>query len=358
MRLMIVVLAALAVAAPAMAATEIKFDASKRWAHKPTGVSLPPTVAGLPRNSLAWFSAPEVDVSGDYWSADGNDTITIYLYRNVSGDVPLWADRARFYILNLPDKYGAVTPSGLRAFTPRGQRVTSGLMESYQLGKWGKSSALAVIPFNGFYAKFRVTSKTRDVAGIEALLMEAVNAFDWSSKSRQAPAIPIVDCQSPLPARTAAKLVEGDNRMMAGLLGGLFAQIDVNDIKKDKGPPPPPPVYCREPGPANLTYGVYRANAGAEHYTMAIHDGGRAITVGRNGLSELIKSEIAEKEGKKDGQARYTVSFVHMDKVETYSDFGSLPLPDQAMEQVEKTRAVSVAGTWGKKDKEVSIGVD
>lgn len=356
MRLMILVAAALSAAVPAVAATDIKHDSSKRWAHKPTGVSLPPTLAGLPRSRLAWFSAAEVDVAGEYWSADRNDTITVYLYRNVSGDVPMWADRARFYILNLPDKYGAVTATGLRPFTPRGQSVTSGLMESYQLGKWGKSSALAVLPLNGFYAKFRVTSKTRDVAATEALLWEAVNAFDWSSKVRHIAATPIVDCATSLATRPPARVIEGQDRMMAGILGGLFAAVNFD--KPAKGDVPPPPVYCREPGPADLSYGLYRANGDVEHYTLAIHDGGRAIKVGRNGLSEIIKSEMAESEGKKDAQPRYTVSFVHLDKTETFSDFGSLPLPDQAVEQAEKSRPVSTAGTWGKKDKEVTIGAD
>ena len=355
MRLMFMLAMALSVAMPAVAATEIKHDQSKRWAHKPTGVSLPPTLAGLPRKSLAWFSAPEVDVSGDYWSADGNDTITVYLYRNTSGDVPMWADRARFYILNMPDKYGAVIPSGLRAFTPRGQSLPSGLMESYQLGKWGKSSALAVLPFNGFYAKFRVTSKTRDVAGIEALLWQAVNAFDWSSKSAQSAAIPIVDCASPLPARATAKLVERQDRIMAWHSWRVAGAVVAERARTTRRRP------CRNLLPRARAASLPMASSiqwRCRTICHAIHDGGRAITVGRNGLSELLKGEIAENEGKKDNQARYTVSFVHLDKVETFGDFGSLPLPDQALEQVEKTRPVSVAGTWGKKNKEVSIGVD
>lgn len=357
MRFIFFVAAAIAITAPVSAATNIAFDSNKRWAHKPTGVALPPTLAGLPRSRLAWFSAPEVDVAGEYWSADGKDTITVYLYRNVSADVPVWIDRARFYIMTLPEKYGAVTATGLRPFTPRGQSVTSGLMETYQISKTGRSSALAILPFNGFYAKFRVTSKTRDLAGIEAILLEAVNSFDWSSKAAQPSAIPVVDCATPLAARGPAKLVEGENRMMAGILGGLFAQVGLSESNKNKTPLPPP-IYCREPGSANLTYGLYRANGHADHYTLAIHDGGRAITVGRNGLTELIKSEIAESEGKKDDKARFTVNFVHMDKIETYSDFASLPLPDQAIEQTEKTRPVSIAGTWGKKSKEVTITTD
>ena len=354
MRMLLFVAAAVLAAAPSVGATDIKADVTKRWAHKATGIVLPPSLAGLPRTRLAWFSAPDVDIASEYWSADGNETITVYLYRNVSGSVPLWADRARYYIQNLPDKYGTVTAGGLRPFTPRGQRVASGMMESYQLGKWGKSSALAVIPFNGFYAKMRVTSKTRDVAGIEALLWQAVNAFDWSSKTAQIPAVAVIDCAAPLAARAPARGIEGQDRMMAGLLGGLFASVVSS--RPDKGAAPSAPtVYCREPGAATLTYGLYRADASAEHYMMALHDAGRAITVGRNGLAELIKSEIAESDGKKDAQPRYTVSFVHMDKTETFSDFDSLPLPDQAIEHVQTSRAVSVTGTWGAKAKNITI---
>lgn len=356
MRFPIILLAAIVIASPVSAATDLKFDPNKRWEHKPTGIVLLPTLGAVKRNRLAWFSAPDVDVAGEYWSGDDNDTVTIYLYRNVSGDVPMWFDRARFYILNLPEKYGAVTPTGVRAFTPRGTTVTSGLMETYQLSKNGRSSALAVLPFNGFYAKFRATSKTRDLAGVEALLLEAVNTFDWSSKTKQRPAITIADCATPLAARGPAKQLEGEDRMMAGLLGGLFAQVGKQVIKGK--PLPPPPTYCREPGQSSLSYGLYRADSDVEHFTLAVHDGGRAINVGRNGLTELVKREIAESDGKKDDQPRYTVNFVQLDKVETYSDFASLPLPGQAVEQVEKTRPVSTAGTWGKEDKKVTISTN
>ncbi len=351
--------AAALMASPAAAATEIPAKPGKDWKHKPTGLAFPDTLAGLKRRQVVYFSAPEVDVGADYWSADGNDTVTIYIYRNVTGNVPLWFDRSRHFITNLRDKYGVAQPTGVRPFTPRGQSAATGLMESYSIEKAGRSSALAVLPFSGFYAKVRATSKTRDNAGLEALLMEALNAFDWSSKPPHPAAVPVADCAAPLAKREPAKPLEasGEDRMMAGILGGLFSQVATQDL--GKGAEARPPVtYCREPEQSSLDFSMYRADNATDHYLLAVLDGGRAITVGRNSLAELINGEVAESEGQAAGPPRYTVSMVQLDRIETYGDFTSLPLPQQAAEHVDKTRPVSVAGTWGKQDKQVTITTD
>jgi hypothetical protein len=135
MRVLSLVLASvLATSGPASAATPIKLSPDKSWKHKATGIVFAPVVAGLQRQGVAWYSAPEVDVSGDYWSADGNDAVTIYLFRNVSGDVPVWFDRARTFITHLPDKYGTVAPTGIRHLVPRGQDTASALFETYRSG--------------------------------------------------------------------------------------------------------------------------------------------------------------------------------------------------------------------------------
>ena len=345
-------------ASPALAATDIPSKPGKSWKHKATGAEFPDSLAGLKRQKVVYFSAPDVDVAADYWSADGNDTITVYFYRDVNGSVPVWFDRSRFFILNLPDKYGTVKPTGVRSFVPRGQAVATGLMETFEISK-GRSSGLMVLPFNGFYAKIRATSKTRDIAALEALMVQAANTLDWSSKSPAVAAVPVSDCAVPLAAREKARPVEasGEDKMMAGILGGLFAQVTTDKPDK-KANVEPAPVFCREPGQSSLSFGMYRPNGDAEHYVLAVHDGGRAVTVGRNGLSELINGEIAASSGKPNGPARYTVSFVQLDRIETYGDFMSLPLPDQAVEQVEKTRPVSVAGTWGKDNRQVTITTD
>jgi hypothetical protein len=336
---------------PAAAATDIASDPAKAWKHKPTGVALPATLAGLKRTKLAYFSAPVVDVAGDYWSADGSDTITVFLYRNVTGSVPLWFDRSRFYLMNLPDKYGTVRATGIRPFSPRGQAVASGLLETYEVSKGGRATGLVVLPFKGFYVKVRASSKTRDLAELESLLLDAVNAFDWTDKSATHAAAPMADCGTPLAARAPAKLIEakGDDRMMAGILGGLFAQVASSQADK-KAAAEPPVAYCREPGHSTLSTGLYRPGASSDHYMLAVLDGGRAISAGRNDLAALIDNANSGSKA-----PRYTVSFHQLDRVATFGDFASLPLPDQVIEHVEQGRPVSIAQTWGKDDKQVTI---
>ncbi len=66
MRFLPLILAALAAAAPAMAAaqtTSISHEAGKPWLHAATGFSFPAEAGGLKRTDVRWFSAQEVDVA-------------------------------------------------------------------------------------------------------------------------------------------------------------------------------------------------------------------------------------------------------------------------------------------------------
>ena len=184
MRVFLLGLAAVGICtAPVSAATPIESKPGKPWKHKATGAALPATLAGLPRTSMVYFTSPEVDVAADYQNADGTEAVTLYVYRDVSGSVPVWFDRSRFYIMNLPDKFGTVTSTGVRPFTPRGQKVASGLIDSFSVTKGPKTTGLMIFPFNGFYVKIRASSGTRDVPALEALMLEAANTIDWSSKA-------------------------------------------------------------------------------------------------------------------------------------------------------------------------------
>jgi hypothetical protein len=136
--------------APVSAATPIESKPGKPWKHKATGAALPDILAGLPRTNMVYFTSPEVDVAADYQNADGTEAVTLYVYRDVSGSVPVWFDRSRFYIMNLPDKFGTATSTGVRPFTPRGQKVASGLIDSFSVTKGPKTTGLMIFPFNGF----------------------------------------------------------------------------------------------------------------------------------------------------------------------------------------------------------------
>lgn len=341
---MVLTAIAMAAAAPALAQPkDLQAKPGKEYKHKATGLKIAAALAGLERATVTAFGSAETDIGANYWSADGADNVTVFLYRNVSGSVPVWFDRGRATILLMPEKYRNPQSLGIRAFTPRGQDRATGLMEIFRTESQFQSTGVILFPVNGFYAKIRASSKSRDGAGLEQLMLSAVNAVDWRSRRTEAAAAPVKDCAAKLPDRSPAKLatMNSQDRMMSALIGGVIAQADA--IKST----PSAITYCRETGPQTIPYGIYRPDASNERYMMAIRDAGRAIYVGSSDLTQIL-SEMKT-------AARYSISLVDMERTATFGDFQSLPLPDQALEMVEKTAPLSVASTWGDKKRDLTI---
>lgn len=328
---------------------DIQVASGNEWKHVPTGLKLPAQLAGsLERQKVTAIAGPETDVGANYWSADGADNVTIYLYRNVSGSVPVWFDRARNLIQLLPEKYPNPKSLGIRPFTPRGQQVASGLFELFTTDSKFRATGVMLLPVNGFYAKIRASSSTRGPGELEQLMQAAVNGIDWSSRAKEVAAVPVADCPTPLPARSPAKLAKlnQQDQMMAALLGGVVAQAATIEDDKEVSKEAVQVSYCREPGPLQIPYGIYRPAGSADRYMMAIFDAGRAIVVGSSDILQILA------EMKKP--ARVSVSYVEMERTSTFGDFKTLPLPEQALEHVQKSAPISIASTWGDK-REVSI---
>lgn len=176
-------------------------------------------------------------------------------------------------------------------------------------------------------------------------MLQAVNSFVWSTKTKAPTATPIEDCTAPLVERAAAVPVSGarEDRMMTALLGAAMAHV----ARKPTPAVATAVTFCREPGATSLNFGMYRPNGDAERFMLAIHDSGRAIVVGRDGLAGVI--------GANKKQPSYAVSFVQLHQTGTYQSYSTLPLPEQAVELIEKSPPLSVAGTWGKADNEITI---
>ena len=328
----------MAAAAPAMAQPrDLKAKPGKVHKHKATGVKLAPALAGLERTGVTAFAGSETDIGANYWSADGSENITVFLYRNVSGSVPVWFDRARTTIALMNEKYRNSRSLGTRLFTPRGQDRATGLMEMFTAEGEFQSTGLMVFPVNGFYAKIRASSKSRDAAGLEQMMLAGINAIDWSSRIKEAAAAPVKDCATKLPDRGPAKLASttSQDRMMSALIGGVIAQASA--LKTS----PATVSFCREPGTPSVVYGIYRPDGSAERYMMALRDAGRAIIVGSSDLTQIL-SELKT-------APRFSTSLVDLERTETFGDFQTLPLPDQALEMIQKTAPLSAASTWGDK---------
>lgn len=339
-------LAAVSVAfgAPASAQpSDLQAKPGKSWKHKATDVKLPALLAGLQRDNVRSFGGMQTDIAANYWSADGSDNITVFLYRNVSGNASVWFDRARSLILLQPAKYVNPRSLGIRSITPRGQSQASGLLEIFAAESQFRSTGLLLLPVNGFYAKIRASSKSRDAAGLEQLLVTAANSIDWASRQKELASVPVNECASGLPQRGPAKLatISSEDRMMSALIGGVVAQAIA--IKAE----PPSIVYCRDPGPLQIPYGLYRAGGSNDGYLMALLDSGRTVAVGSSDLVQIL-SELKQ-------APRISVAHIALEKTSTYGDFETLPLPDQALEMVDKTQPISVAVTWGGKKRDIII---
>src|SRR5687767_3104549 len=66
----------------------------KSWQHAETRLILPPTSAGLVRKQLKDYSDSEFDVIVTYDDPAAEVLTTLYVYRTLVPDVPLWFDRA------------------------------------------------------------------------------------------------------------------------------------------------------------------------------------------------------------------------------------------------------------------------
>lgn len=233
--------------------TSIPHDSGNPWLHTATGLSVPAEVSGLKRTDVRWFSAPEVDVAAIYANADQSEIVTLYLFRNTSADVPVWFDRARVAILLRRELFGEVTPTGIKSFTPRGQDRATGLMESYRTTGSFSATMLAVLPVKGHYAKVRASSASKDPAALESLVRQLVDGINWTSDRQHPLAAPVSDCAAVLSVGKPARPIKAskEDRMMAGILGGVLAQAPDEQKVEPAGPPP---TFCREPGPAQLAW--------------------------------------------------------------------------------------------------------
>lgn len=342
------VLALLSVVPANAQPTPLKIDAGKSWKHRPTGIQFPVTLAGLARTEVAEYTGNGAELAAQYEDGAKTDRVTVFLFRNVSGSVPLWFDRAR-YLIKESGRYGKPEAGGITSVTPKGHANASGLMESFSTNGQFRSTALAIFPVKDFYAKIRASSTALDRDKLGMLMAQVLAEFDGPKDRDSMAAAPIADCPTALPVRDAARLVKAseEDRMMAALLGGIASQVAAKEDKKEKDPPV---TYCREPVASRVEYGIYRQAGSDNRYMLATYDNGRAIFVGPDELGALVA------EGNKP--PRYGVTFYNMDRVDTFPQFEKLPTPEQAYELVNKGQPISSSGTWGKASGQVSIRTD
>lgn len=343
-RLLVMSLAALAAtSAPAQAGN---------WKHQHSKLEVPDQLAGLALLDVRDSENNGLDVSLNFWDSERGENITLYVFRNVSGDVPVWYDRASAILALQPKFANAVAVAPPASFVPPGQGSASGLKQIFAEsgGDW-KSTALALMPMGEWYVKFRLSSKTRTVDELAARLEQSLAAIKWPTKLAAQPvAVPVAACSAPLTYAGKAEIAE--TNVAAGLMAALMVSAansgDRKSKDKDKGEAESPTIWCRDPKVVKdsnqFPFGaVYRRNNQTDDYLLTVADSGRAMAIGRNGIAELVK------EDDKPVSPRWTPRLILLNRTIVYQDFASLAPPEQLLSLLQTGKTVSSVNTFGDK---------
>ena len=167
-----VFIASALIAVPVAAQEPLAVAEGKPWTHAHSGITIPAALDELPRVRATSFAAPELDISQNFASDDGRESLTVYIFRNTNGAVPVWfaqAQRAISLRTDLADPPLGVAPV---AFTPPGQSTASGIKAVFApIGVEGiRSTGVALFAVGDWYVKLRANSATLTPADLSGLM--------------------------------------------------------------------------------------------------------------------------------------------------------------------------------------------
>lgn len=291
--------------------------ATAAWQHAETQMILPARVGSLVREEIRDSTDAEMDVSTSYSDEAEGLVATVYLYRTMTPDVPLWFDRAMTAIMLRPGwgLEGASLPPPA-AFARPAAATASGLRAAFDVNAPDvHSTAVAIAPLGtNWLLKIRLSSPRLDRAALDARLTAFIEGLRWPAEAAPGRvAVPILACPNPLRLRNA-RVVRTD------MSGALMDAIGGTMVAEHEGTPP---VYCREPG-GTAERGVYRPDGSNDAYLIALGDSGTAFS-----LAEAI--DLSALMGGGTGGRRIAMTLLGRNGTSVYPSFNRLPPPDQAL---------------------------
>lgn len=336
LRIIMAGLAALALAfaaPPALAQRALEYDTATGYDHPHTHLKLPGTLLGIPMTRMNDLSSYQLDVAAGYEDHARGEVISVFIYRLVSGALPVWFDRAVWAIENRADVYGEpVRLPRAAPFTPPGQRSASAMAATWKVTRPPyRSTGLALIQMDGWLVKIRYSSQQKSVTELAAKVREIAGALGWPPAIAAAPAAyEVRPCKTELELSGEAQLVGGDSMAIGAALIGDPA-MEQAGLR-----PPPPKIWCRDATRLS-TGGVYRGDEESDGYLIALSDAGRGIRVERMPFGP---------NGSPD--PRWSVRVIDMGNTLFYPEHDRLLPPEQAIQVLRTMRPAATATTFGK----------
>ena len=334
----------------------MKLKSGKPYTHPHTKIVVPEILGGMKRSGGQAYFGDDLNLGIQYESNNASEAITVYVYRNTAGNIPIWFDRAR-EVIEKRSNFGNVKPFTTPvSFTAPGQDADSAMGITYALLQSSyKSSALALIPAGEFYVKIRASSSVKTPQETQMWMDQIIKQIQWPKQAVVQPAaVPIKSCDASAKFDPAAKKIKQDtaNAMITGLLGSA---VNLNVGTKDEKEPPA--IWCRDAFEI-FPSGVYRANNATDGYMLAISDAGAAIYVGPDLAATLLEQKSdadAKKETNKTEPKSYSITLNLPDSVLAFQPRDGLPSPSQALQIVEREAPNTTTRNWGKQKGNIEI---
>ena len=312
-----VFIAAALSAAPVTAQEPLAVAAGKPWTHAHSGITIPAALDELPRVRATSFAAPELDISQNFASDDGRESLTVYIFRNTNGAVPVWFAQAQRAISLRTDL--AHPPLGIApiAFTPPGQSSASGIKAVFAPnGVEGiRSTGVALFAVGDWYVKLRANSATLTPADLSGW-MEGVLS-ELTLPRGTAPAVrPIADCAPKLVFAAAADSALPDASLTAGIKTAAARMVGTR--------------WCLD-HVVRGNHAVYRPDGARDRYLLATGDNGKAFAVEPQGAADAIY---------------YSANMIGASQTFTLVAQADMPAPQRVLDLAAAERAVAAIETW------------
>ncbi|WP_447760988.1 hypothetical protein [Sphingopyxis panaciterrae] len=309
------------VAHAASAQQPLPVQAGTAWMHAHSGITIPATLGDLARMRATSFVEPQLDISQNFGSSDGQQQLTIYIFRNTNGSVPLWFAQAQRAITMRDDLKNPALAIPPVAFTPPGRAAGSGLKAVFApTGVEGvRSTGVALFAVGDWYVKLRATSATLSASELSDWIETALAGITLP-RAAAAPALPaavqpIAGCDAPL---TFAP--EATDSALAATALTIGVQTPAARLK--------PAQWCLD-SVVGGNRAVYRPDGTRDRYLLATGDNGKALAVQPQAPGGY-----------------YSVNFVTAAQTFRLVAQDRLPSPQRVLALVDGERSVGATSTW------------
>ena len=325
---------------------QTRIAAGAPFTHPHSGIVIPETLGGIDRSAARAYAEDMLDMSIAF--DEPGEALTVYVFRNTNGSVPLWFAQAQAGLTSRAGFERARLAFAPDAFTPPNQPAASGLRAVYAPDNddW-QSSGLALFEVDGWYVKVRASSRTRSPDAMLTWLDEITGALGLPAGDAPAAAL-VEDCADDLRFRGNSRDVRSDaaGSLLSSLFGSaIAAQVRSGEIEAEAVPI----TWCRDSA-LEQTQVAYRANGSDDSYLLALGDNGNAISVTPDGIGALLAED-------EDEDPRWSLSLVMAGRTLNLTPQDRLPRPRRVMQLLESESFIGSVATWGD-DNAMQINAD